>query len=189
MYSKSIFSSQTQFSFYVSCFHCITKYFITLWERREERGREKIGRVRGEDRNSWGCVGSALTTGMHEEAASIPQASGWFRDTTERTAQQPTCKSACLPHPRLFWALLPLWWLSLSNHTNKAWHRKTWGIEASDEEGEEMHCLLFVLTFIASYHHMIFKLIYGTAASPKQRHPAAVYNMVTMSSPALMFKE
>lgn len=81
------------------CSNCISKYFITLkgscrWERKRERKRaRKWKRAREEDRNSWGCVGRALTTGMHEEAASIPQASGWFRDTTERTAQQPTCKS------------------------------------------------------------------------------------------------
>lgn len=122
---------------------------------------------------------------MHEEAASIPQASGWFRDTTEHTAQQPTCKSTSLPHPRLFWASLPLWWLSLSNHTNKAWARKTWETGGRGEEGEEMHCLLFILFFfkISTCQHMVRELIYGTAASLKQSHLAGVYNKLARASP------
>lgn len=45
-----------------------------------------------------GVLGLALTTGMHEETASIPQAGGWFQDTTEHAAQQPTCES-CWPSP------------------------------------------------------------------------------------------
>lgn len=43
-------------------------------EKTGERWREeKPKRVSEEDRNSRGCVGRAPATGMHEEAASIPQ--------------------------------------------------------------------------------------------------------------------
>lgn len=114
-----------------------------------------------EDRNSWGCVGLALTTGMHEEAASIPPASGWFRDTTELTAQQPTCKAAGLPHPRLFWSSLPLWWLSLSNHTNRAGVRKTCESEASEEEGRKRIVSWVTCYFNTSGHYSFPANLWG----------------------------
>lgn len=166
---------------------------LCVWKKRErtrERQRaRKWKRVRVWDRNSWGCVGRALTTGMHEEAASIPKASGWFRDTTERTAQQPTCKSRWPSTPSAILGLsLPLWWLSLSNHTNKAWKRKTWEIGAWGEEGRR--CIVYCLCcfFITSCHRMVCELIYRTAASPRQRHPAAVYNMLAIETPALLLE-
>lgn len=137
--------------------------------KQRERMR-KWKRAREEDRNSWGCVGP-LTTGMHEEAASIPQARGWLRDTTVCTAQQPTCKSSGLPHPRLFWASLPLWWLSLCNHTSKPVREKHEKLQL--QEGRR--CIVYCLFSLLHFAIMVIELIYKTARSLKQRHLAAVY--------------
>lgn len=55
-------------------------------DRERERERKDQGKIIGRGKRSRpeiaeGVFGPALTTGMHEETASIPQAGRWFRDT------------------------------------------------------------------------------------------------------------
>lgn len=73
-------------------------YISRKGEKKRKEQSKIIGKKRFRTEIAEGVLGLALTTGMHEETASIPQASGWFQDTTERAAQQPTCES-CWPSP------------------------------------------------------------------------------------------
>lgn len=59
-------------------------------------------------------------------------------------------------------------------------------MEASGDEGtiRIVHCVLFFSSPLANIQ--FFEVIYGTAASPRQRRPAAGYSVLATASPATM---
>lgn len=113
---------------------------------------------------------------MHEEA-SIPLASGWFRDTESTQLSSPHASPLAFP---------TLGYSGPLCHCG-GFHSATTQIKPEREKHERLKlqarmggdalftvCLVFSVPLTIQF----FKLIYGTVASPTQRHWAAIDNNV-----------